>query len=91
MKTVTFDGKFQVVTDETPQGFYVLFLPAENWMGLGHIVDCYQTESEAFTAVRSITELYGKMTTQGYVLTQSEQGLCFSHVEGDVVPLTHTT
>lgn len=86
MKIVTFDGKFQVVTDETPHGCYVLLLPTNDWTG-GYIIGKYAHNSEAHAVLKQLTEKYARLAALGYALQQSPTGPCFTHPDGRTDPL----
>lgn len=87
MKIVTFDGLYEVVTDETPQGFHVLLMPVNGWLGNGYILDGYPTFKEAYAVLRRIVETYASFITQGYRLEQNSNGPCFTHSDGRTILL----
>lgn len=82
-KRRTFDGQYEIITDDTSRGIYILLMPVNRDIGEGFILERYANSREAEQAAQHLTACYAYAVFSGLRLN----GDFFAHASGTKIPI----
>jgi len=85
-KRRTFDGRYEIITDDTSRGIYILLMPADGDLSEGYILERYANPRDADDAARQLTECYAYAVHAGLTL----MGDTLHHASGATIPVRDT-